>query len=68
MSPKGTRALKYQNNLNAERYSLIPAILIYGMIALTVLDNCVDRKDFKHFLKWHLHRPQNKGNVRTLPG
>ncbi|KAI7933240.1 hypothetical protein MJO29_016955 [Puccinia striiformis f. sp. tritici] len=53
-SLKGTRALKYQNNLNAECYSLIPAILIYGMIALTVLDDCVNRKDFEHFLKWHL--------------
>ncbi|POW12410.1 hypothetical protein PSTT_04464, partial [Puccinia striiformis] len=53
-SLKGTRALKYQNNLNAERYSLIPVISIYRMIALTVLDNCLHWKDFEHFLKWHL--------------
>ncbi|KAI7966638.1 hypothetical protein MJO29_002386 [Puccinia striiformis f. sp. tritici] len=59
-SPKGTRALKYQNNSNAERYSLIPAISIYGMIALTVLDDCVDRQDFEHFLKWHLLPRMNR--------
>jgi hypothetical protein len=53
-SKKGKSALKFQNNLNPERCSLILAISVYSLIALTILDDCVDLKDFEHFLKWQL--------------
>jgi hypothetical protein len=58
-SEKGRRALKFQHDNNPERFSLIPAISIYGMIALTIFDDCVDQQDFEHFLKWHLVSFQN---------
>jgi hypothetical protein len=53
-SKKGQQALKFQNDLNPKKYSLIPAISIYGLLAITILDDSLDWKDFEHFLKWRL--------------
>jgi hypothetical protein len=53
-SKKLQRALKFLNNLNPKKYSLIPAISVCGLLAITVLDDSVGWEDFEHFLKWRL--------------
>ncbi|EFP80329.2 uncharacterized protein PGTG_06285 [Puccinia graminis f. sp. tritici CRL 75-36-700-3] len=53
-SKKGTGAIRHQLEQNPKRFTLIPAISMFGVIALTVTKENVKRPYFTHFLKYQL--------------
>ncbi|EHS64526.1 uncharacterized protein PGTG_22314 [Puccinia graminis f. sp. tritici CRL 75-36-700-3] len=59
-SPCGTPAARYIIRQNPERFSILPAISINGIIALKVRDDTYTGIKFEHFLKWTLLPRMNK--------
>ncbi|KAI7963684.1 hypothetical protein MJO29_004111 [Puccinia striiformis f. sp. tritici] len=59
-STRGEQASRYQLEMNAPRYSLIPAISYYGVLAMTVVDHTVRAQDFEHYLKWKVLPRMNR--------
>ncbi|KAA1091662.1 hypothetical protein PGT21_050250 [Puccinia graminis f. sp. tritici] len=53
-STKGTAADRVLVDQNAKRFTLIPAICLDGVVALTVTDENVKGRNFAHFLKFIL--------------
>lgn len=53
-SIRGTEANRTIVEQNAYRYSLIPAISYYGVLATSIMEDTVKGKHFKHFLKHRL--------------
>ncbi|EFP87934.1 uncharacterized protein PGTG_13738 [Puccinia graminis f. sp. tritici CRL 75-36-700-3] len=51
---QGTGAIRHQKEQNPKRFTLIPAISMFGVIALTVTEENVKRPCFTHFLKYQL--------------
>ncbi|EHS63361.1 uncharacterized protein PGTG_21537 [Puccinia graminis f. sp. tritici CRL 75-36-700-3] len=59
-SPCGTPAARYIVRQNPERFGILPAISINGIIALTVRVDTYTGIKFEHFLKWLLLPRMNK--------
>ncbi|EGF97810.1 uncharacterized protein MELLADRAFT_58192 [Melampsora larici-populina 98AG31] len=53
-SPSGKRVTRWIKRTNAKRYSLLPAIGLNGMLAMTVREGSIDRKRFETFLEFQL--------------
>ncbi|KAA1098086.1 hypothetical protein PGT21_050184 [Puccinia graminis f. sp. tritici] len=59
-SPCGTPAARYILRQNSKRLSILPAISINGLLALTVREDTYNGIKFEHFLKWTLLPRMNK--------
>jgi len=53
-SARGTPAVRFVVNQNPERISLLPAITIGGLVALTTTTETFKRPQFEHFLEFDL--------------
>ncbi|KNE96922.1 hypothetical protein PSTG_09789 [Puccinia striiformis f. sp. tritici PST-78] len=57
----GSPFARYIINQNAARLSILPAIGMSGILAMTVRDDMFNAKKFEHFLKWDLVRRLRPG-------
>lgn len=50
-SKKGTRTRRVERTRAGKRYTLLPAVDVYGVLAVSTQEGSVLRSDFEHFLK-----------------
>lgn len=53
-SPSGTRVFRWVKQTNPKRYSILPAISLDGILAMTLLEGGVNRERFEVFLEHQL--------------
>ncbi|KNE91370.1 hypothetical protein PSTG_15235 [Puccinia striiformis f. sp. tritici PST-78] len=59
-SKKGKQANRYLRDQNPERFTLLPGISFFGLLAVTVTNQTVKRPQFQHFLKYSLLPRMNR--------
>jgi hypothetical protein len=53
-SKRNHQADRFIVDQNAKKFSILPAISYSGLLALSVLENCVNGKHFEHFIKYRV--------------
>lgn len=53
-SQKGKRVFRWIKRNNAKRYSLLPAISLDGLLAMTLREGSINRERFETFLEFQL--------------
>lgn len=53
-SQKGKRVFRWIKQNNAKRYSLLPAISLDGLLAMTLREGSINRERFETFLEFQL--------------